>query len=158
MLSPGVSPEQKEAVERQIQQVDAEIRQLEPDLKEVTSLYNSIQEDGQAVTLRAKDAKKAKNELEDAKKKVALAKRKLREAEEEASKDNDAEKNKHITDLKSHVANSILALENASNKYDEWMKTNRSLAGIKMTEEGLLDKARKLRYVFIIAICDFCSE
>ena len=59
--------------------------------------------------------------------------------------DNEIDKKQHIQRMKSHVSNSVSALEKSSSQYDEWMKTICSLAGLKITEEGLLEKARKLR-------------
>lgn len=145
MLSPGVSPEDKNDLEKQLQAIENDIRNLEPGMQEAAAQYESLQKSGQQSSYRYKDAAKALDELGHTKTKVVMAKRKLREAELEASKDNVHEKRQLIKQLKKHVSSYVTYLENASENFDSWMRSESTLTGIRVSEEGLQERERKLK-------------
>jgi len=148
LLSPGVSPEDKNDLEKQLQAIENDIRNLEPGMKEAAAEYESLQKNGQQSSYRYKDAAKALEELGHTKNKVLMAKRKLREAELEASKDNVHEKRQLIKQLKKYISNYVSYLENASENFDSWMSSESTLTGIKVSEDGLQAQERKLRDQF----------
>ena len=69
--------------------------------------YEALQKSGQESSYRYKDAHKALEELGRTKKREAMAKRKLQEAEQDASKDNVHEKRQLIKLLKKQVSDYV---------------------------------------------------
>jgi len=144
MLSPGVSPEQKEVANKQLNDAEKKLHELSPVMDQAADKYDLLQRDGQKSSFTYKDAKKAIEELKRTKTKVNMAKKRLHEAEQNASKDNESEKRQHIKELKNQVSNYISHLESASEKFDEVMKAETTLTGIRVSEDGLRGQHRML--------------
>jgi len=144
MLAPGVDPEQKANLESAIQELQEEIGILRPQVDEAKCQYDDALSKGQAVTQRLKDARAAKNDLNIFKNRLIVAKRKLAELEESASKDNVAEKESILRKLKSQVKNNIDQLEIAASSHNDMMKITYTSAGVKMTEDGLSERKRRV--------------
>ena len=136
MLRPGVSPEQKAQVEQKLNSVKQELEENEPMMREAQEKYESLQKDGQGSQLKMKDAKKGQAELNEAKNKLASAKRRLTIAEENVSRDSAEEKNEIRNNLRQNIKQYLSSLENASGHHDEYLKFSCEIAGINMTEEG----------------------
>ena len=144
-LTRGVSETEKENVMRQLERAEFELKDLIPKVEEADARYKEAMNEAQHQNLILKDAQKAKNELSNLNRRVENARNKLRNAEEEASRDNDKERSKLMSTLQTYVDNYISALESASKSWDKFVENNCLLAGIKMTEDGLVAKARKLK-------------
>ena len=143
-LTKGVSETEKENVKRQLDQAEHELQDFIPKVEEADARYKEAMNEAQHQNLILKDAQKAKNELSNLNRRVESARNKLRNAEEEASRDNDKERLKLMTTFQTYVDNYISALEAASTSWDKYVENNCLLAGIKMTEDGLVAKARKI--------------
>jgi len=146
LLSPGVPPEEKERIENEIKNIENEIKILEPMMQEAGTEYESLQKSGQQISYKYKDASKALDELRSAKQKVTFAKRKLREAEQDASKDNANEKRQLMKVLKKQVSNYVLYLESASENFDSWIESESILTGIRVSEDDLHEQQTRLSH------------
>ena len=144
MLKPGVSQQEKEKVESDIKKVDNDLSELLPGVEQATQLYNEFLKEGQAVTLRTKDAAKAKTELQQIKSKLKTALKKLDDAKAEAQKDYVAEKQGILTKLRNYSSKYISNLETASDQYTQYMENTSKYAVIKMSEDGLLQSLQKI--------------
>lgn len=145
MLRPGVAPEEKERVENAMKNIQRELEALHPSVKEKEEEHESLQREGQEVTHRLKDAQKGRQELQEARNRVNVAKRKLRDAETEISRDSGAEKREIKNKLRQSVKGGLASLQAASEKYDEFLKASTELAGIQLTEEGKRQEYNNLR-------------
>mmetsp|Transcript_11875 Transcript_11875/g.14741 ORF Transcript_11875/g.14741 Transcript_11875/m.14741 type:complete len:1161 (+) Transcript_11875:53-3535(+) len=144
MLRPGVPPEEKVKLQNLVAELQREIDDLHPQLKEKEVEYNEVQAAGQGAHAKMKDAQRAKQELNDAKSKVAAAKRKLQSAEKEAATDNVAEKRRVRKNMMQSIEKYLSTLELASANHDEYLKSSFELSGIAMTEEGKRQKIANL--------------
>ena len=140
MLKPGVSEELKDRTKRQMDDLQREIDRIQPTLQETDTKYQSLQREGQTATAETKDALKGLQELADVKNRVDSSKRKLRQAEKEASKDNGSEKANLKKTLCSNVQKCLTSIETASAKNDEFLKLSTEISGIEMSEDGKRQK------------------
>jgi hypothetical protein len=77
--------------------------------------------------------------------KVERAKRQLKQAENDANKDDSSEKRKLSMSIRMNTENWLKYLSSAADMFDEILKTSASLAGIKMSSEGVESKIRVLK-------------
>lgn len=103
-----------------------------------------MQAEGQQVSMQFKEAKRTKTDYGQYKRKLQNQRDKYEEAMENAAKDTDKEKAKRVAKIKKLTENSLLASENAAALHNDIMKNTRILVGVKMSENGLSDKLRKL--------------
>lgn len=137
MLKPGVPPEQKEKVQRQLETVQEEVEQLQPAIAAATQAHDTAMAEAQDIQKRFNDAKSGRREIQNAEQKVEISRRKLREAQKDAGKDNNTEKKRCVKKMKDHIKKFVANLETAAERYDAYLNANESLAGIKMSEDGL---------------------
>mmetsp|Transcript_54505 Transcript_54505/g.80910 ORF Transcript_54505/g.80910 Transcript_54505/m.80910 type:complete len:463 (+) Transcript_54505:3-1391(+) len=117
---------------------------IQPELIRTKTEHDEIMAKGQEINQTVKDAKQVVMDFENMNRKVTTAKKKLEELKLSASKDNVAEKAELIKALKKSVTNCVNALEAAANKHESQMRATHTLAGAKMTEDGLAEKLRKI--------------
>ncbi len=137
MLKPGVPPEEKERVQRQLQTVEEEVEQMQPAIRAATQAHDAAMAEAQDIQKRFNDAKSGRREIENAKQKVEISKRKLRDAQKDASKDNNTEKKRCVKKVKDNIKMFVAKLETSAARYDAYLQANELLAGIKMSEDGL---------------------
>ena len=136
MLKPGVAPEQKQQLESYIQRLEADINGMAPQMKESEDKHFALQKDGQAAVAKMKDAKKGHTELDEAKRKVQLAKRKYVSAQNDVSNDTIQEKKQVKEQIRQNLLACIVSLEKAGEKYDQFLKTSTEISGIDLAEVG----------------------
>jgi len=144
MLAPGTPPEEKEVLQKELQDISEQIQSLEPQKRQTETEYNAIVVQGQEVSKRLKDAQETKTKLKSLAIRLKTAQTKLEQFQEETAKDHDAEKKATKQKLKKHVMHSITALETAALLHDKVMNSCCGLAGGKMTEDGYSARARKI--------------
>merc|ERR1719203_2463410 len=103
-----------------------------------------MQSEGQQISMQFKEAKRTKNDYNQYKMKLANQRDKYDEAVENAAKDSDAEKAMRVKKIKKLTESLLLTSENAAKAHTDLMKNTRMLIGVKMSEDGLSDKLRKL--------------
>ncbi|KAL7553665.1 hypothetical protein ACHAWF_016964 [Thalassiosira exigua] len=144
LLKPGSDPRLKDELAAQIKEAEDRIAELRPQADEVTRTLEEMNKEGATLHTRFNQAKRTKQDYQKYRVKLRNQKDKLEEAEENASKDNDREKAKKIAKIKKLVENSITMNENAAKIHTEIMKSTHILTGVKMAEDGLSEKLRKL--------------
>lgn len=144
MLSPGVSPEEKQAIQEKLDAANIEVQALEPEVQEACSTIDKAYADAQNAHTKFKDVTKALSERDELEKKMENLQRRLKDLEKEASKGNDNEKKATVKSLKNHISQYIGCLESSTLHCDEWMKANLSLAGVKLNEEAMFERKSKL--------------
>jgi predicted nucleic acid-binding Zn-ribbon protein len=144
MLSPGVSPEEKQSIQEKFDAAKREVEALEPEVLEASAAIDKAGIDGQEAHSKVIDATKALNERAELEKKVETVKRHLKDAAKELSKGDENEKKGIVKSLKTHISQYIGFLESSSLHCDEWMKANLTLAGLKLNEEAIFEKKSKL--------------
>ena len=144
ILKAGTDPAVKEQYLSVIKSAEETIERIRPEIESCVAENEKLQSLGHQAGQRLKDAKRAKNDWQHYNVKLANQKDKLAEAEENASKDNDREKKKLKTKIQKLMSNSITMVDNAAKSHNELMKTLRVLTGLKMSEDGLGEKLRKL--------------
>ena len=144
ILKAGTDPAVKEQYLSVIKTAEETIERVSPEIASCGAENEKLHSLGHQAGQRLKDAKRAKTDWQHYNVKLANQKDKLAEAEENASKDNDREKKKLKTKIQKLLGNSITMVDNAAKSHNEWMKTLSSLTGLKMSEDGLADKLRKL--------------
>lgn len=145
MLSPGVPPEERALEAEKLERLRNELESLEPKLKEAEEAFLKTQTSAQIATGKLNDTKKAKTQLGDAKNKVERAKRSLENAENDANKDDSAEKKKLAKSICSNTENFLKYLSVAGTKFEEMLNASTALTGIKMSTEGLDTRIRLLK-------------
>ena len=145
LLKPGTDPAVKEQLVSVMKSAEETIERIKPEIESCISEANKWTTKGQDATGRFKQAKRAKADWNQHKVKLGNQKDKLAEAEENASKDNKKEKKKLKLKIQKLIENSITMAEKAGKAHDEIIKTVTSLTGLKMSEDGLLEKLRKLK-------------
>ena len=136
MLKPGVPPEQKARAENQIRVLESELDDITPQMQDLQQQYDSLQKQGQEIQNRMTDARKGREELQEVKNRLAVYKRKLRDAESEVSKDSEEEKRQTKSSLRLAVKKCVSTLEAASENYDTFLSSSTELTGIEFAEEG----------------------
>jgi len=144
MLSPGVSPEEKRAVQEHLDAANLEVQVLEPEVNEATAAIDKIGTEGQAAQSKLKDATQAISERVSLEQKVERCREQLQEAQKVLSRGDHNEKKNLVKSLKSHISQYIGSLESSSLHCDEWMKANLTLVGVKLNEEVMFEKKSKL--------------
>jgi chromosome segregation ATPase len=145
MLSPGVSPEEKQQMHEQFNAAIRDVEALDPEVHEASAAVDKANVDGQDANSRLKDASKAISELQENKARVKQSEKKLKEAEHELAKGDDGDKKRLVAALKTHISKYISSLENSSLHCDEWMRSSLSLVGVKLSEEAMLEKKDKIK-------------
>jgi len=144
MLSPGVAPADKDQAERLLRASEEALNRIQPELDEAQPAHMRAQHEAQQHAAKFKDAKQGSHDYDQHKEKVELAKRKLREAEKEASKDNQKEKKKCISKIRRLIEAYVNEIENASKMYDQFLESTGILSGVRMSEDGLVQKKNVL--------------
>ena len=139
MLQPGVSPAEKERVERDLRAAEEALSQVQPSMDAAVEAFQELQSETQKASYQFAEAKKARREVIEHKGKVDSYRRRLNEAKKEADKDNVTEKKKHIRNVKKYVKMFVTELENASSRYDSYLLATQKLTGLRMSEGGLND-------------------
>eukprot|EP00978_Attheya_sp_CCMP212_P027624 scaffold92980_cov42-Attheya_sp.AAC.2 len=143
MLAPGTNPQVKAELEDLIDQQKRQIEELRPKEIETKSRQEAMNQEGQATNQRSREAKAVKNDIRNIRSKLDHATRKLQEYEESAKKDNMTEKKATVAKVRRHFVGCMTALQNAGEAHTKLMKDNYTLAGVKMTEDGLRAAERK---------------
>jgi myosin heavy subunit len=144
MIQPGTDPAIKEQLASVIRTAEETIERIQPEIDSYNVESQKLHTQGQQATEKLKSAKRAKQDWQQHKSKLANQKDKLAEAEENANKDNNKEKKKSKAKIQKMIDNSITMADNAAKAHNEMMKTMSSLTGLKMSEDGLQDSLRKL--------------
>ena len=142
MLSPGVSPAEKELVQKSLQKVEDELNQLQPDLDNAQNDYEKTQQEAQMKKRTFDDAKKGKSDLLTLKNKKEGAEKRLVQAERDAAKDDGQEKRRIVKIIRKHIESYISELEGASRANREHLEAISAQTGLKMSEDGLLERKR----------------
>lgn len=145
MMAPGVNPAQKAAMEKTIQEVQGEMDQLVPDIQRADSKFQELNTKGQLAAARMKEAKNSQTELKKFHQRLTTAKRKWQDAEEAAASDNGAEKKKLLRTLMARIKSNVAALETHAACHAKMMKSTYTLAGVKISQDGLGAAVRKAR-------------
>eukprot|EP00970_Alexandrium_tamarense_P017675 scaffold10604_cov268-Alexandrium_tamarense.AAC.2 len=144
LLRPGTDPSVKDELAATITEAEETIARVKPQLEEGREEINELTEHGQGAGARFKEAKKAKADQKQFAMKLDNQRDKVGEAEENASRDNVREKGKLIAKIKKLVETNITMSETAAKAHNECLKATRTLIGVKMTEDGLVESLRKL--------------
>ncbi len=144
MLSPGVSPEEKQAVQEKLDAAKLEVQALEPEVHEATAAIDKAATEAQAAHSKQKDASQAITERVELENKVERCKSQLRESQKVLSKGDDNEKKNLVKNLKTLISQYMGSLESSSLHCDEWMKANLTLVGVRLNEEAIFEKKSKL--------------
>lgn len=134
----------KDELAATITEAEETIARVKPQLEEGREEINELTEHGQGAGARFKEAKKAKADQKQFAMKLDNQRDKVGEAEENASRDNVREKGKLIAKIKKLVETNITMSETAAKAHNECLKATRTLIGVKMTEDGLVESLRKL--------------
>ena len=148
MLAPGVSAEEKAQLEAEVDRLNEQVERTAPEEEATAKVYYDLQEQGQEVQRALVEAKNSRLSLKSFLSKLEQAKRKLAEFEEAVTSrgdDDKSEKDAVVARLRRHVSNSLGALEVAAAQHTRLMETTYTLAGIKMTEDGIAVRLRRGR-------------
>jgi hypothetical protein len=144
MLTLGTDASVKDQLASVIQSAQDTIERIKPEIDAGIAEIHKLTGLGQEAGQKLKNAKRAKQDWQQYKVKLGNQKDKLAEAEENASKDNNREKKKLKLKIQKLMENSITMTDNAAKAHNEFMKTMSSLTGLKMSEDGMSDKLRKI--------------
>eukprot|EP00592_Proboscia_alata_P008728 CAMPEP_0194357712 /NCGR_PEP_ID=MMETSP0174-20130528/5153_1 /TAXON_ID=216777 /ORGANISM="Proboscia alata, Strain PI-D3" /LENGTH=1120 /DNA_ID=CAMNT_0039127847 /DNA_START=129 /DNA_END=3491 /DNA_ORIENTATION=+ len=144
MLAPGIPQQQKDVLIEELDQIQSQKLELEPVAQAARETYQVIEAEGKDGHQKLNETKRILGDFKTLMLKVATAKRKLEDVNQEASKDYEAEKHSLIKKLKKHVQSSIQMLEAGGSSHDKLMTATYMLAGNKMTVDGLVACAQRM--------------
>lgn len=144
ILKPGSDPRVKDQLTETIEKADSSIAKLVPEVDAIKAVLAEMTAQGQNTSQIFKQAKHTKAEYGHYQMKLKNARDKLKEAQENASKDNDKEKAKKVAKIKKLVESSIGMSETAADLHNQIMKGTHTLTGLKMMDDALSEVLRQL--------------
>ena len=144
ILKPGSDPRLKDQLMESIEKADSSIAKLVPEVDAIKAVLAEMTVQGQNTSQIFKQAKHTKAEYGHYQMKLKNARDKLKEAQENASKDNDKEKAKKVAKIKKLVESSIGMSETAADLHNQIMKGTHTLTGLKMMDDALSEVLRQL--------------
>ena len=160
ILTRGVSDDAKQKVTEKLQEIQDRKNQIQPECDRITREHEELLQQVQNSQQNSKDAKQQIQAHQKIKSKLENYKRKLREAQKRLETDNEEEKRKILLEVKQRVVASLKAMGEHSNSYKKMMEATVKASGAKLNKEVTTVEERISRYELfqLCSTVDKCKD
>jgi len=135
LLTRGVPPDAKKALEDEIKQLNEDLLESERSVADLRARREGLEKQMQGSASRLKNAKDSLGKITKHHQSLERAKRKLMEAEELAVSDNPAEKKKLVRRFQLQMKSCVTALEAHADQQAQIMQFTFSQAGVRINQD-----------------------
>ena len=143
MLARGGNPEAKSNLEKDLKEIHANMNSMRPQIEDAEMKKVSLEKEGQQANERLGKAKNTKELFSKYKQKLANAKAKLRDAEQDMASDDRSQKKELLQKIMKQISGSVAALESHASSHDKLMESTFSSAGARIDKESVSYLCRK---------------
>lgn len=144
-LAPGVSEEEKQQVQQELEEYDQKLAEIQLDMEKAKSEMVEFQNEAAQALSRFKKAQQDMKDLKKLLSKVKTAEIKAQEAKAACEVDDEEEKNQKIGILNKRIKHSIVAVEAHAESYKKMMIATVKSSGARLNREKVMADERRLK-------------